>query len=122
MEATQPLTSAQIALAIRQLRKQRARDAMASDHRYRALVRESLELEIARLERQREQALTWEDQQRGALLRKYLTGRHARIIRSVLRRVVGARDAHLFFGPLEAPAPARVAPRPDEVHVGRRGA
>ena len=112
MEADQPPTAVEIEGAIRRLRQQRARAASPNEQRYRALLRDSLDLEIARLERQRARALMSEDQQRGALMRKYLTGKHARAIRSALRRVVGARDAHLFFGPMVVER-AALTPRSD---------
>jgi hypothetical protein len=96
MESTQPQTSAQIEAEIRRLKQQSMRSVSPEQQRYRALLYESVQLEIARLERHRAQALRLEDQRRGALLRKYLKGRHGRTIRALLRRVVGVRDRFLF--------------------------
>ena len=96
MEATRPLTSAEIDAEIRRLEEQRARAVPPDEQRYRVLVQESLTLEIARLERQKVHSEVLEDQRRGALMRKYLLGRSGKAIRAVLQRVVGVRDAHLF--------------------------
>ncbi len=96
MESTQPQTSAQIEAEIRRLKQQTMRAVSPQQQRYRALLCESVQLEIARLERQRAHALRLEDQHRGALLRKYLKSRHGPAIRAMLRRIVGVRDRFLF--------------------------
>ena len=96
MESERPPTTAEIEAEIRRLEERRARAVPPEEQRYRALVRESLNLEIARLERQKAHSEVLEDQRRGALMRKYLRGRNAKAIRAVLQRVVGVRDAHLF--------------------------
>jgi hypothetical protein len=91
-----PRSSAQIEAEIGRLKRQTTRVVSPEHQRYRALFRESLLMEIARLEREKAHALRLEDQRRGALLRRYLAGRHAPAIRAVLRRIVDARDRHLF--------------------------
>jgi len=96
MESTQPQTSAQIEAEIRRLKQQTTRPMSPEQQRYRALLCESMQLEIARLERHRANTLRLEDQRRGALLRMYLKGQHGRAIRALLRRVVGVRDRFLF--------------------------
>lgn len=96
VEPAESRTSAQIDAEIRRLRRQTVRTVPPQHQQYRALLCESLSLEIARLEREKAQALRLEDQRRGAVLRRHLEGRHAKALRAVLRRVVEARDRYLF--------------------------
>src|SRR5215217_6828714 len=60
-----PRTSAQIEAEIGRLKRQTTRVVSPEHQRYRALLRESLLMEIARLEREKEHALRLEDQRRG---------------------------------------------------------
>lgn len=81
-----------------------------------------VEVQIRRLQEEKQRLITSEDQRRGALIREYLAGSTGADLRDLLRPIVSNRDAVLFGLEPITRTPRPAAAKNDAVSVKRASA